>query len=299
MRKFVLLGLVVVFAFSLASAQSNRLVYGPLVGDDAGDILVENAGDAIEVEMWVRTDPGNPAVFVGVNHSLMTEDAVVAVRNGVSLDPAYDEPNWESTWLDGPFIHDDSDPNPIPEGNTSESAVGLYVVIDPPVGDPLDTQGEWDYYGSFSMVTNEDAEDDEYHPFSSGWYPHSGQGTSWSYEAPPGDSEQPEEDYATVNIGPLAADDEGNLPVEFSLAQNYPNPFNASTTIEFSLPEASDVTIQIYDILGRSIETLISGSLSAGTHSIVWHADNQPSGVYFYRIQAENFSDQKSCLLLK
>ncbi len=299
MRKFLLLGLVVVFAFSLASAQSNRLVYGPLVGDDAGDILVDNAGDAIEVEMWVRTDPGNPAIFVGVNHSLMTEDAAIAVRDGVTRDAAYEEPNWENTWLDGPFIHDASDAFPIPEGYTSESAVALYVVFDPPVGDPLDTQGEWDLYGFFSMVTNEDAEDGDYNPFASGYYPHSGQGTSWSYEAPPGGSEQPEEDYATVWINPLAADDEDNLPVEFSLAQNYPNPFNASTTIEFSLPEAGDVSIQIYDILGRSIETLISGTQPAGTHSIIWHADNQPSGVYFYRIQAGNYSDQKSCLLLK
>lgn len=298
MKRFLLLGLVVVFAFSLASAQSNRLVYGPRVGDDAGDILVLNAGDAIDVEMWVRTDPGNPAVFVGVNHSLMTEDAAIAVRSGVTRDAEYDEPNWENTWLDGPYIHDDSDDFPIPEGYTSESAVALYVVFDPPVGDPLDTQGEWDFYGSFSMVTNEDA-DGEYNPFASGWYPHSGQGTSWSYDAPPGGSAQPEEDYATVWINYLAADDEDNLPVEFSLAQNYPNPFNASTTIKFSLPEAGDVSIQIYDILGRSIETLISGTQPAGTHSIVWHADNQPSGVYFYRIQAGNYSDQKSCLLLK
>lgn len=299
MKRFLLLGLVVVFAFSLASAQSNRLVYGPLVGDDAGDILVENAGDAVEVEMWVRTDPANPAVFVGVNHSLMTEDAAIAVRNGATLDADYDEPNWESTWLDGPFVHDGSDDFPIPEGYTSESLVGLYVVFNEPVGDPLNTLGEWDYYGSFSMVTNEDAEDGEYNPFASGYYPHSGQGTSWSYEAPPGGSEVPDEDYATVWINPLATDDEDNLPVDFSLEQNYPNPFNASTTIKFSLPEASDVSIQIYDILGRSIETLISGTQPAGTHSITWHADNQPSGVYFYRIQAGNYSDQKSCLLLK
>jgi len=299
MRKFLLLGLVVVFGFSLTSAQSNRLVYGPLVGDDAGDILVINAGDAIEVEMWVRTDPGIDVPFVGVNHSLMTEDAVIAIRNGATWDPDYGRPNWEMTWIDGPFIHDDSDDFPIPEDHTSESAVALYSVTGDPPGDPLDTGGEWDFYGTFTMVTNEDAEDGECNPFSSGWYPHSQQGTNWSYETPPGGSEDPEEDYATVWINYLAADDDDILPVEFSLAQNYPNPFNASTTIEFSLPEAGDVTIQIYDILGRNIETLISGMHSAGNHSIVWHADNRPSGVYFYRIQAANYSDQKSCLLLK
>ena len=299
MRKLLLLGLAIVFAFSLASAEPNRLVYGPLVGDDAGDILVEFAGDPIEVEMWVRTDTDNPAVIVGVNHSLMTEDAVVSTRNGVTLDPAYAPPNWEQHFLDGPFIHDDGDDFPIPVGHTSESSVALYRVFGDPEGDPLDTQGDWDLYGSYNMITNEEAAEDEYHPFSRGWYPHSEQGTSWSYETPPGGSADPEEDYATLNIGLLAADDDDILPIEFSLAQNYPNPFNASTTIEFSLPEASEVTIHIYDILGRSIETLNNGTQTAGNHSVVWHADNQPSGVYFYRIQAGNYSDQKSCLLLK
>ncbi len=298
MRKLLLLGLVVVLGFSLASGQSNRLVYGPLVGDDADDILVPSAGDPIEVEMWVRTDPANEAPFVGVNHSLMTEDAAIATRNGATLDEDYAQPNWEQTFVDGPFIHDESDAFPIPEGFTSESAVALWVVFNDPVGDPLDTGGEWDLYGVYSLVTNESA-DGEYNPLSAGWYPHSNQGTNWTYETPPGGSIVPEQDYATVWVNYLAVDNEDNLPVEFSLAQNYPNPFNASTTIKFSLPEASEVTIHIYDILGRSIETLNSGMQSAGTHSIVWNADNQPSGVYFYRIQAGNFSDQKSCLLLK
>lgn len=299
MRKFLLLGLVVIFAFSLTSAQSNKLVYGPLVGDDASYIYVETAGDAIEVEMWVRTDPGIENPFYGVSHALMTEDAVIATRGDVTWAPAYDTTNWERTWVDGPYFHDPSDPDPIPEGHTSQSACGLFVVFGEPVGDPLDTGGEWELYGSFSMVTNEDAADGQYNPFSPGWLPHSGQGTNWAYEAPPGGSEEPAEDYATVFIHMTAVDDDDILPVEFSLAQNYPNPFNASTTIEFSLPEAGDVSIQIFDILGRSIETLISGTHSAGTHSIVWHADNQPSGVYFYRIQAGNYSDQKSCLILK
>jgi hypothetical protein len=302
MRKMLLLGLVVVFAFSLASAQSNRLVYGPIVGDDAGDIWAPTAGQDVDVEMWVRTDPTNEVPIVGINHSLMTEDAAIGERyegeDGVTLEPAYAMPNWESTWLDGPFIHDASDPQPIPEGHTSQSAVALWIVFLDPVGDPLDTGGDWDFYGTYTMATNESAFG-EYDPLSSGWYPHSGQGTSWSFEAPPGGGIAPEEDYATFFIGLSSVDGEDNLPVEFSLVQNYPNPFNASTTIEFKLPEAADVSIQIYDILGRNIETLISGSQSAGNHSVVWHADNQPSGVYFYRINAGNFSDQKSCLLLK
>lgn len=88
-------------------------------------------------------------------------------------------------------------------------------------------------------------------------------------------------------------------PNALSLFQNYPNPFNASTTIEYSLPEEAVVTIQIYDILGRRIETLVSGKQPAGTHTIVWEAADVPSGVYFYRIEAGKYSQTQKCVLLK
>lgn len=88
-------------------------------------------------------------------------------------------------------------------------------------------------------------------------------------------------------------------PMEFSLSQNYPNPFNASTTIKYNLPKSSDVSIEIFDILGRKVETLVSGNQSAGSHSVIWNAQNATSGVYFYRIQAGDYSDTKRCLLLK
>jgi flagellar hook assembly protein FlgD len=88
-------------------------------------------------------------------------------------------------------------------------------------------------------------------------------------------------------------------PNTFSLSQNYPNPFNASTTIKYSLPEEAEVTIEIYDILGRRIETLIAGKQPAGSHSVVWEAKNVPSGVYFYRIEAGEYSQTQKCVLLK
>lgn len=296
MRRLLLLGLALAFAFSLASAD-NRVVFGPLEGDNAGLIMAQG-GQAIDVEIWVRTDADIPAPFVGLNNSLLTDDAVIAGRDGATFDAAFRNPMWDQSWVDGPFIHDDGDTYPIPEGHTSESMVALYRVFGEPQGDPLDTDGAWVLFGSFQVVCNT-PEDGDYEPFDRGWYPHSNQGTSWSYDNPPGGSVVPVQDYASVHFGPTGVHDGDALPVEFSLKQNYPNPFNASTTIQFSLPEASDVSIVIFDILGRQIETLVSGSQSAGEHSIIWNADNQPSGVYFYRIQAGNFSDQKSCLLLK
>jgi len=80
------------------------------------------------------------------------------------------------------------------------------------------------------------------------------------------------------------ADAKAELPAAFSLLQNYPNPFNAATTIRYNLPRASDVTLDIYDILGCKVLTLYDGYQPAGEHSIIWNADNFSSGLYFYRL---------------
>ncbi len=90
-----------------------------------------------------------------------------------------------------------------------------------------------------------------------------------------------------------------HIPRSFTLAPNHPNPFNTSTTIRYDLPLAGDVRLEIYDILGRKIETLVDGWQTAGAHSIVWEAESVSSGVYFYRIQAGDYVQSKSCLLLK
>jgi probable HAF family extracellular repeat protein len=89
------------------------------------------------------------------------------------------------------------------------------------------------------------------------------------------------------------------LPDVVSVGQNYPNPFNARTTIGFNLNEEADVEITVYDILGRSIETLVNKEMSAGEHKIVWNAENQKSGVYFYRIKSGNFDKTLRMTLIK
>jgi hypothetical protein len=85
----------------------------------------------------------------------------------------------------------------------------------------------------------------------------------------------------------------------FSLFQNYPNPFNPSTTISFSLPFESFVSLKIFDVLGREITTLFGEELSAGNHSKIWNTANLPSGIYFSRLQAETFIETKKLVLLK
>jgi photosystem II stability/assembly factor-like uncharacterized protein len=89
------------------------------------------------------------------------------------------------------------------------------------------------------------------------------------------------------------------LPTAFALAQNYPNPFNPSTTISYELPTNSRVTLKIFNLLGQEVATLVDGQQDAGSHALQWNAANVSSGVYFYRLQADNFSQTRKLLLLK
>ena len=77
-------------------------------------------------------------------------------------------------------------------------------------------------------------------------------------------------------------------PNTFSLASIYPNPFNPSTTIRFTLPEASFVTMSVIDITGRKITDLVHGSMAAGYHNLTWNAGNQSSGIYFVKMIARS-----------
>ncbi|MFC1551304.1 CotH kinase family protein [Candidatus Latescibacterota bacterium] len=92
---------------------------------------------------------------------------------------------------------------------------------------------------------------------------------------------------------------ESDSPIAFSLGQNYPNPFNPVTTIPFSVPESGRVTLKIYSITGQRVVNVIDGVLPAGSHQAVFKAEHLPSGMYFYRIEAEGYKETKSMLLLK
>lgn len=89
------------------------------------------------------------------------------------------------------------------------------------------------------------------------------------------------------------------IPENYKLAQNYPNPFNASTLIEFAVPKNSNVTLKIYNSQGQIVETLVNSKFNAGTYSVRWNAGNLASGVYFYSIKADNFTQTKKLLLVK
>jgi photosystem II stability/assembly factor-like uncharacterized protein len=89
------------------------------------------------------------------------------------------------------------------------------------------------------------------------------------------------------------------VPDRFSLSQNYPNPFNPATNVKFQIPNAGFVRLIVFDILGREVSTLVNEELKAGTYEVNWGASAYPSDVYFYRLDAGDFSTTKKMLLLK
>jgi hypothetical protein len=89
------------------------------------------------------------------------------------------------------------------------------------------------------------------------------------------------------------------VPTSYELEQNYPNPFNPVTTIQFSIPEQSFITLEIFNSLGEKVSTLVSEELNAGTYNYEWKAGNLSSGVYYYKLIANDFSQTKKLILLR
>ncbi len=99
--------------------------------------------------------------------------------------------------------------------------------------------------------------------------------------------------------GTAVGDDSDNLPTSYSLAQNYPNPFNPTTEIAFDLPSKSKVRLTVFNILGQEVTTLVNKELGPGHHSIQWDGGTQASGIYFYKLEANNFSETRKMMLVK
>ena len=102
--------------------------------------------------------------------------------------------------------------------------------------------------------------------------------------------------YAETSIELLSNDIN---PFEFSLEGCYPNPFNPVTTIRFTTPNISNVTIEVYNMNGQLTETLFSGNKSAGQHSIDWYANDNTSGLYLIRMSSGEFVETQKVMLLK
>ncbi|MBN2227649.1 MAG: T9SS type A sorting domain-containing protein [candidate division Zixibacteria bacterium] len=101
------------------------------------------------------------------------------------------------------------------------------------------------------------------------------------------------------NTTDIADDFAGTLPTSVMLSQNYPNPFNPATTISFALPERATVRLEIFNLLGQRVETVIDRMLDAGIHELTWDGSGQPSGVYFYRLNAASQCMTRKMILMK
>ena len=114
--------------------------------------------------------------------------------------------------------------------------------------------------------------------------------------------------WSVTNTGNIAgyyemisgiSNNHNQIPSDYSLSQNYPNPFNPSTKISFSLPQANNVKLVVYDLLGREVATLVNDYMNAGNHTVDFNASTLASGVYMYRIEAGSFTAAKKMMLLK
>ncbi|TDI85001.1 MAG: T9SS type A sorting domain-containing protein, partial [Caldithrix sp.] len=99
----------------------------------------------------------------------------------------------------------------------------------------------------------------------------------------------------TTSVGDPSAE----IPNEFTLSQNYPNPFNPSTTIEYTLPEAADVKLEILNSRGQRVSLLLNERQNKGRHQLTWNANGHSSGTYFYKIKAGSFRETRRMTLMK
>jgi len=100
---------------------------------------------------------------------------------------------------------------------------------------------------------------------------------------------------AVIGITPIST----QIPSAYSLSQNYPNPFNSQTKMRIDVPKKGMVSLKVYDVLGREVAALVSQTLEPGSYNVAWNAASLPTGPYFYRMTAGEFTETKKMLLVK
>ena len=106
-------------------------------------------------------------------------------------------------------------------------------------------------------------------------------------------------EFFTPSVTGVERINEETIPERYSLSQNYPNPFNPKTKIRYSVPQSSDVSLKVYDVLGREVKTLVDGKMESGEYEVDFDASSLPSGVYFYRLSTGEFVQAKKMVVNK
>lgn len=105
--------------------------------------------------------------------------------------------------------------------------------------------------------------------------------------------------WERVKDSHTSVDNNHHQVTKYELYQNYPNPFNPSTTIQYALPDAGNVHLSVYNIMGEKVATLIDEYQQTGHHDVTWNAENYPSGIYFYKIEAGEYREVRKMILMK
>ena len=105
--------------------------------------------------------------------------------------------------------------------------------------------------------------------------------------------------YTWIGDQWVGVEDENNVVLSYELTQNYPNPFNPVTQIQYTIEQSSNVTLKVFDILGREVATLINENQNPGRYVVDFNASNFASGIYFYRLEAGAFIQVKKMILMK
>jgi subtilisin-like proprotein convertase family protein len=255
----------------------------PLIRDDAGGFygvsyvvsrrqweIPDASGGLILDSVFVPAAGGLSGVraFVLVNHEISSDLRITLVHPGGTAVPLFIRRGYDENDIVCVFS-DDADS----VAGTTDHTIGLHAPFSPLVKphDPLSAFTGLNAHGWWKLQVEDVA---------SG---RTGVLYGWGVQTPLG----------------TGVSDQGTLPEMFALDQNFPNPFNPSTTIRYELPRTAYVTLSVFDMLGREVSVLVNDGMDAGHHEVQFDASRLSTGVYFYRLRAENFVSTKKMLILR
>jgi hypothetical protein len=245
--------------------------------------ITNNAGNVEDV--IVRTTNG------GGDWTEIWRDSVKAYVGGITVDSTAHNRIYAGT-SEGVYISTDFGDNWTAPVDTIPADIG--IIIDRDSSNILYTGGDYRLYFSTDSGVQWDSIDDDL-----------------EFKGAMNLGLDPENRYLYIGTGGggifrgeriqtgISGADDPRLPVAFELYQNYPNPFNIATVIPYRLPSASDVRLEVFNLMGRKVVTLIDGFQQPGNKNVVWNADGHASGLYFYRLTINGHRATRSMILLK